>query len=148
MRGVLVEDDAYKVEQICEFLKSINISVAVKRAFTSGIKEISSERPDFVLLDMTIPTYEVDRNHPTSRNRKFGGRDILREMKRQGIISRTVVITQYSVFGEEEITLEELDSELREEFPTIYEGLIYYNASALDWQDKLQKFILRENKDV
>ena len=135
MFGVLVEDDEYKAEQIISFLNSKNITIALERAFVPGIKKIIREDMDFILLDMSIPTYESDFENPTSRNRKFGGRDILCEMK-------TIVVTQYSVFGDDEITLDEMNDELMQSFPDIYKGLVFYNASALDWQERLYRMIM------
>ena len=142
MFGVLVEDDEYKAEQIISFLNSKDITIALERAFVPGIKKIMSEDMDFILLDMSIPTYESDFENPTSRNRKFGGRDILCEMKRIGKNVKTIVVTQYSVFGDDEITLDEMNDELMQSFPDIYKGLVFYNASALDWQERLYRMIM------
>lgn len=144
MKMILVEDDDYKANQIVNFLQSLEHSVVVKKTFIDGIRTILASSWDFVLLDMTIPSF----GNQDSRNRKFGGRDILREMKRKNICFPTVVITQYSIFGDEEITLEELDKELANNFKEIYKGYIYYNASVLDWQKCLQEVIDRSNENV
>ena len=137
-----MEDDEYKAEQIISFLNSKNITIALERAFVPGIKKIIREDMDFILLDMSIPTYESDFENPTCRNRKFGGRDILCEMKRIGKNVKTIVVTQYSVFGDDEITLDEMNDELMQSFPDIYKGLVFYNASALDWQERLYRMIM------
>lgn len=142
MIGVLVEDDEYKAEQIIDYLQSKNITIILEKAFAPGIRRIVNGDYDFVLLDMSIPTYESNYEGPTSRNRKFGGRDILCELKRIEKNVKTIVITQYSVLGDDEITLDEMNLELQQSFPQIYRGFVFYNASALDWQERLYKMIM------
>lgn len=51
------------------------------------------------------------------------------------------------VFDDGEITLELLDKELEEEFPNLYRGIVYYNSSVMDWQDKLIEK-LGDNRNV
>lgn len=141
MKIILVEDDEYKAKQIKGFLEPLNNNLTIEKSFKSGMQSLVNKNWDFVLLDMTIPSFEYSNIHSSSRNRKFGGRDILNEMKRKGILIPTAVITQYSVFGEEETSLEELDAELQRDFSEIYKGIVFYNASVLDWQECLLSII-------
>ncbi len=144
MYGVLVEDDDYKAKQVKKYIESLGNELEVKGSFKSGMAQIVKSNPDFVLLDMSIPSFEVSNMHPSSRNRKFGGRDILVEMKRKNIVVPAIVITQYNVFGEEEKSLEELDGELEKEFDGLYRGIVFYNASVLDWQEHLKRLLYEE----
>jgi len=149
LKIILVEDDEYKANQIEIFLKKTCNEIIIKRSFKTGMEAISNTQCDLVLLDMTIPSFEISALHPSSRNRKYGGRDILNEMHRKEIQTPAIVITQYSVFGDGEKSLHELDRELFEKYPEIYEGIVFYNASILDWQDNLQTLIdknIREEK--
>lgn len=145
MKILLVEDDDYKANQIKDFLEELDGKVEIRKSFKSGMQSLANNTWDFVLLDMTIPSFEYSTLHTTSRNRKFGGRDILNEMKRKNIVFPTAVVTQYSVFGEEEISLEQLNQELMHDFSEMYKGIVFYNASALDWQDSLLDIIKGEN---
>lgn len=141
MTIILVEDDDYKANQIKEFLNRFDYNVIIKRSFKTGMEAIVNTKCDIVLLDMTIPSFEISAAHPSSRNRKYGGRDILNEMSRKEIQLPAVVITQYKVFDDGEKSLNDLDKELMECYSEIYRGIIYYNASILDWQDKLENII-------
>lgn len=141
MNFILVEDDEYKANQIKEFLKDFNNDVIIKKSFKTGMQAITSLDCDIVLLDMTIPSFEISPEHPFSRSRKYGGRDILNEMYRKELKIPAIVITQYKIFDDGEKSLDDLDKELSESYPEIYKGIIYYNASILDWQDKLQSLI-------
>lgn len=141
MKALLIEDDAYKARQIVEFVNTLGYVVEVKKAYNSGMMALVKNQYDLALLDMTIPSFELSPEHPTSRIRKYGGRDILSEMERCEIIVPSIIITQYKVFDDGEKSLEKLNEELEEEFTQIYKGLIYYNSSIVDWQDKLKNML-------
>ena len=134
---ILIEDDDYKAKQIVQFLQNKGHIIDIAKAYNTGMKKIVNEQYDMALLDMTIPSFEISSEHPTSRIRKYGGKDILFEINRREIFLSAIVITQYQVFDDGEKTLEVLDKELHEEFPELYKGIVYYNSSVIDWQDKL-----------
>ena len=141
MNILLIEDDDYKAKQIMEFVNTLGYVVDVKKAYNSGMKALVNNQYDLVLLDMTIPSFELSPEHPTSRIRKYGGRDVLSEMERCEILIPSIIITQYKVFDDGEKSLEILNEELEEEYGQIYKGLVYYNSSIVDWKDKLQNII-------
>ena len=147
MRILLIEDDEYKAKQILDFLKSsVNIldnQVVLKKAFQSGMESIVNNSYDLILLDMSMPTFEVSASRPSGRPRPYGGRDILYEMKRKEIKVTTIVITQYNVFGEgvDRLNITQLDESLKEKFSDMYLGLIYYSVSAIDWKELLLQLI-------
>lgn len=145
MRLILIEDDDYKAKQIVNFLQKEGLEVDVSKAYNTGMKKITTEKFDIALVDMTIPSFEISHDHPNSRIRKFGGKDVLAEIARRNIYLPSIVITQYQVFDDGEITLESLDEELSKEFPDLYRGSVYYNSSVMDWQEKLlDKIGIRE----
>jgi hypothetical protein len=39
------------------------------------------------------------------------------------------------------MTLAELDKELRERYPRIYVGAIYYNSAEINWKDALKNMV-------
>lgn len=137
MKIILIEDDELKATEISDFLKSKGFIVFVEKAFNTGMKSISNNTFDLALLDMAIPSFEISPEHPTSRIRKYGGKDILSEIERCEIDLPSIVITQYRVFDDGEMSIEKMDMELAEEFEKIYFGIVYYNSSTMDWQDKL-----------
>lgn len=141
MKVVMVEDDEYKAEQIKMFILNLDNrnEVTINRSYRTGVDAILGGEWDLVLLDMTIPSYENN----SSRNRDFGGKDIIEEMFRNEVFIPTVVVTQYTEFKDGETSLDELDEELQDEYPEIYRGYVFYNASILNWQDNLiEKFEL------
>lgn len=144
MNLLLIEDDEYKADQITNYLSEEGHSVDLRISFQSGMRQILSFAYDAILLDMSIPTFDIGRMNTGSRHRPFGGKDILQELKRRGLDIPVIVMTQYKVFeeGRDNITLQELGDNLKKEFDHIYVDMIYFDASSADWILKL-KIILR-----
>jgi CheY-like chemotaxis protein len=84
MKLLIVEDDDNKQSQISSFLNSqySDLTLEVARSLKSGLKQIRTFNPDLVLLDMTLPTYDVGPDEPGGSTHALGGREFLRELKR------------------------------------------------------------------
>lgn len=141
MRIILIEDDEFKAKQITAFLETKGMEVTLRKAFNTGMKSITTEKFNIALLDMTIPSFEISPEHPSSRIRKYGGKDILSEIERCDINLPSIIITQYRVFDDGDVSIEKIDMELSQEYDGIYRGIVYYNSSTMDWQDKLLELI-------
>ncbi|MCG8881637.1 response regulator [Tenacibaculum finnmarkense] len=143
MKGLLIEDDPIKASKILNFLLDNFSSYKLlhRKSYQSGIKQIFEENFDFILLDMSIPTYDQDQGNFSGKPRNFGGRDILKEMKRYKKVSQVLVVTQYNEFDGGSLSIKELDSQLLENYTGLYKGYIYYKSGQTDWEDNLLKFI-------
>ncbi len=140
---LLIEDDDYKAFQIRDFLEEEGYHVDIRSSFQSGMKTLVSDSYHLLLLDMSIPTFETVKSSQNNRYRPFGGVDILKELQRRELRIPVIVVTQYSVFGEdrENITREDLDESLTEQFESIYQGMVYFDASSLDWTFRLRELL-------
>jgi CheY-like chemotaxis protein len=143
MKGLLIEDDPIKATKILDFLKDNFSSYTLlhRKSYQSGIKQIFTENFDFILLDMSIPTYDQDQGNFSGKPRNFGGRDILKEMKRNKKISKVLVVTQYNEFDGGSLSIKQLDNQLSEKYTELYKGYIYYKSGQTDWEDNLSNFI-------
>lgn len=143
MKAILIEDDQNKAEKILNFLHNEfkNIDIIHKMSYQSGLREIFEKKFDFVLLDMSLPTYDQGKSNFSGKPRNFGGRDILKEMKRYKKPSKVLIITQYNEFDGGSISLKELDKELSEIYPKLYHGYVYYSSKQSEWENKLFDYI-------
>jgi CheY-like chemotaxis protein len=141
MRILIVEDDDDKAKQLqsfaCEFVPSPDVSIA--RSLQTGLRLALSQEWDLMLLDMTMTTFDRTLNDDGGRPHPFAGREILRRMKREGIAIPVVIVTQFDRFGEEaeELTLKQLEIELRESFLE-FKGIVRYRANVDDWKSQLE----------
>jgi len=94
-----------------------DVQVVCARSFNSGLKSLAvgAKRFDLVLLDMTMPTYDVTPSEPTGGSiEHFAGRDLLAQMKLRQIDISVAVITMFVSFGEgsKKMSLANLSQEL------------------------------------
>jgi CheY-like chemotaxis protein len=150
LRILIVEDDQNKRRQLRTAVESAINEPNVREAYSyrGGLSELIEWTPDVVLLDMTLPTYDVSATDSGGRTRIFGGRDVLQEMQRRGINSSVVLVTQFESFGEgtKRKTLNELTQELQQSFPDIFRNAVYYHPAQANWKTEIEK-ILKEIHD-
>jgi CheY-like chemotaxis protein len=141
MKALLVDDDKNKIEQIKGFVSERfpHILLAIKTSFQSGLKEIVLRPPDILLLDMTMPNYDVTEREPGGRERRYAGREILRQMQRRGLRVPVILVTQYEQFEEDGrlFPLSELVVTLQKDFPECFSGGVFYQAANTEWMSGL-----------
>lgn len=145
MRVLLVEDDENKWSQVSTFVKSVapNVKLEIARSLQSGLRAVRTCPPDLILLDMTLPTYDVGPDEAGGQIHPLGGRIFLAQMDRFDIAIPVVVVTQFETFGKDtdQMTLDDLDKDLRKRYGNIYRGTVYYHAAIEDWKDTLQTYL-------
>lgn len=148
MKILIIEDDENKLKQISTFIKEFSkyIELTESRSYHSGIKEVLKNTFDLIILDMTMPTFDISPSEVGGRPRVYAGIDILSQMKKKLISIPVVVVTQFETFGESgnKISLDELDNQLRSEYNN-YLSAIYYNASSDNWKNELTQFLNFKN---
>ncbi|WP_333907629.1 hypothetical protein [Delftia acidovorans] len=139
MKLLFVEDDDDKASKILTHIINIDASIDLIRtkSFTSALQALvhQSAEIDGVILDMSMPNYDDSREPPEN----FAGRDLLRQCKLRKITKPTFVVTMLDSFGAAgaQLTLEQLDSQLSEEFSPAYLGIVYYSSTQESWKSQL-----------
>jgi DNA-binding NtrC family response regulator len=145
MKALLVEDDELKTSRLRNFFvqELPKYQIEVARSYKSGLRALVSETRSLVILDMTLPTFDIAPGSEGGRPLSLGGRELLRQMKRRSLGYPTIVVTGFDTFGSEPkaVTLAQLDSELTREFGGFYVGSVYFNATTDDWRDQLRHLI-------
>lgn len=142
MKILLVEDDLHKAQHIRDHIKNSygeKITIKTARSYQTGLHAVMTESYDTILLDMSLPNYDISASEDGYHFDAFAGRNILSEMKRKNIVSNVVIITQYDTLGEGEdrMTLDELREQLSNMFPGLYKGAVYYSSGETNWKDAL-----------
>ena len=142
---LLVEDDLPKLTQISEAVKAKDFELTVAKSINEAIRRLDESIFDYVLLDMSLPTFNEGANVSSSgRQQDFGGRQILTYMWELEIKSRVMLITQLPGFkneGGNEVKLKDLDVALANDFPGLYMGFTYFHHSTDAWAKKLKDFL-------
>lgn len=150
MNILLVEDDQNKVKQIVEFINSKikQVNINKKFSYQSGLKEILRKTYDLIILDMSMPTFDISPQEDGGRPRHFAGKDILRQMHRRKIEIPVIVVTQYERLGELSNTIElsALCKELEELYGDTYIGTVYYNPALNNWKEDFFQLLTKACK--
>jgi len=142
---LLIEDEGPKQEHILSALKELRPSaeVSVARSVKSAIEQIKARPPDLLLLDMSLPTFDIGPKESGGRPQNFGGVEVLRYMDLYDVHFPTIVVTAYEAFskGGRPVDHRSLHDELLQDHPKSYRGLIYYNSLFSEWQEELANLI-------
>lgn len=139
---LIADDDPNKIRQLRAFLHSDYPQAALieRNSFISGLKCALLEEPDIVLLDMTMPTYDVGGKETGGYERRYAGYEVLRRLKRRRKIMPVIIVTQFERFGDGDdlITLSELKEQLSDAYPENYIATVFYQAADANWRSDLR----------
>jgi len=146
MNILIIEDDSNKLEEITYLLSKMkktlkqNIKIVSQGSFQSGLIEIFNNHYDLLLLDMTIPNFEITLHDDGGDSLDIGGELIIKEMDREDKKIKTIIVTQYEEFNG--ISLSDIDNDLKKQYSNFYLGYVSYNASETTWKSELEKLIV------
>jgi CheY-like chemotaxis protein len=147
MRILVVEDDQHKTEQLLEFLKTAypDCQAVVAASVRSAIEQTEGQNFDLVILDMSLPTFDMGPSESGGRPQGFGGIELMRHLEREEREMPVVVVTQWERFGKKpnKIGLPELGRRLSEEHPGMFRGLVYFSSSHEGWKEQLHGCLRR-----
>jgi CheY-like chemotaxis protein len=144
MKLLLVEDDQFKARRLEQVLSNVDSSIVVRlaRSVTSAIRALEEDGTILLLvLDMSLPTFDVGFAESGGKPQGFGGREVMRFLVNNNIDCPVIVVTQFRGFEEAErqVDLPTLTMQLETEFRHIYRGLVYYDAASDKWREELTK---------
>jgi CheY-like chemotaxis protein len=145
MNILLVEDDENKRREVGELLRRAvdDLQLTEAKSLHSGLTALRGREWDLVIRDMTMPTFDIGTEEDGGRPQAYGGRELLGQMARRGIVAPVIVLTQFDRFGQglDEMTLEELNRELMRSHGPSYLGSVYYNPAYDTWREDLLKVV-------
>lgn len=152
MNFLIIEDNRSKLKQVRTFLTQNYHDIIVHDAlsYTAGLRRLYEEKWDLILLDMSLPVYDISQQETGGDKKSIAGKEIMKRMIHRNIIIPTIVITQFDTFGDKEISINILNQEFSENMSEVWRGTINYEDSTNQWKIELKKLldkILKENSD-
>lgn len=142
-RILLVEDYEEKAKNILAFLSVEFPDMLVERcsAYNTAQETIfeNPDRFDLILLDMSMTTYDLNKDASGGKPEPSAGNDLLEGMFLRDITTPVIVVTMYNVFGRKELSA--FDVELKQNYPNNYKSYVFYSSQRNDWKDDLKKKI-------
>lgn len=156
MNLLIIEDNHNKLKQIKTFVKEVCSEASIHDAlsYTAGVRRIYDENWDLILLDMSLPVYDMGQQEMGGDKKSMAGREIMKRMLHRKIYIPTIVITQFDTFGENEISIKSLNDEFKADLNKIWMGTVNYEDSTNNWKIELKKLlekVIEENvydKDI
>lgn len=126
MKILLIEDDLYKRDQLEDFLKGCfeTLELDIAMSVNSAKKCLQIKSYDLLILDMSLPTFDISAEESGGRPQNYGGADILRYLRRKKIATKSIVVTQY-----EEFIDNSLKEELMEKYQENFSGIVYFDIN-------------------
>lgn len=148
---LVVEDDEPKQRSIVGFLDEIvrsDVTIVSAESLTSAVSVLSSKDVVFVVVDMSIPTFDLVKDRRGGgQPQGFGGADILRFIQSETETTKSVVLTQYEEFvlrrGEKRKDPRGLEEALRSELDERFLGVIHYAGQHGAWRQSLKEILER-----
>jgi CheY-like chemotaxis protein len=145
VKVLLVEDEDPKLAGLVKFLRDFEIplSITVARSVKSALAELRTTSPDMLVLDMSLPTFDISLNEPGGRPQGFGGLEIVRYLDSVDSYTPTIVVSAYEAFSRsgQNIELKTLATELMRDYPQIISGVVYFNPMQGRWSEELTSLI-------
>lgn len=147
MHILLAEDDEPKLIKIRAFLQKefSGSSIDAARSVTSTLASIRARKPDVLVLDMSLPTFEIALGERGGRPQDYGGLTVMEFMDFEDLVAPVVMVTQYEAFPGDNganRTLEEIAADARKNHPSMFRGLIYYSSVENTWEEPLKDAII------
>lgn len=141
-RVLVVEDDEFKRENIADCIadRIPGVSLVYARSIVSSLRQIEADAGiDLVILDMSLPTYDVGPNERGGRPQGFGGLTVLQHIDALARKLPVLVVTQFLSFeqGDEILEVGDLQRALSSDYPDLFIGLIQYSGGSNNWKDDL-----------
>lgn len=150
MHVLVIEDDEFKARRISLVVRDIakDCILQVEKSVNAGLSALMTKRPDLLLLDMSLTTFNVGPQESGGRPQNFGGIEVLEQMERLDVQVPVIIITQFESFrrGDREIGLADLRVELNERYAGFFKGLIFYNSAEGRWERDLSRIMARDKK--
>ncbi|MCC5064159.1 response regulator [Xanthomonas campestris] len=138
---LVVEDDSFKLAMVLDFLRGIAPKARIRTAtsYASARSEMSNPTR-VVVLDMSLPSYDVRQGEPGGEAQGLVGLRLLHLMNDFCLDVPTIVLTQYTSHydGERRVDLGDLRESLKNDFPHLVKGVIYYSSSSDEWRDEMR----------
>jgi CheY-like chemotaxis protein len=133
---LLIEDDGFKRDKLRAMLQELfrDAGIEEARSAQSAFRSLRRDTPHLIILDMSLPTFDIGPQESGGRPQGFGGVEVLREMDRRGVTTPVIVVTQYEMFGDERLGLRELAAKLSVEHPLTFIDLVYYETASEQWK--------------
>lgn len=143
-RILIIEDNEAKLNRIRTFLLESysKIEICDQQSYNSALNEVlyHGKEYDLILLDVSMYTYDINKEDNGGEPEPMAGSSILRYMLLRRIKTPVIVVTMYENFVDG-MKIQQLDKRFAKSYPDFYKGYVYYSHKNDDWKIQLKEKI-------
>lgn len=137
---LVVEDSEAKRNSIEAVLLKAFPYALIRHACSvrAAIDAITHSLPQLIIADMSLPTFDIEDRERGGTPRPFGGLEVFETLEKYDLAVPVVVVTSYPTIcdGGQSLGLSDLAKRLESEFPDCYSGVVYFDSSFSDWEQR------------
>jgi len=137
---LIADDQPDKASDIVGVLESnyTNIDFQYSVSYAGTAKKIKNNRFDIIILDMSMPNFDPKPGEKPAL-KALAGKDIMTKMQYRNKSIPVIVVTQFDIFGRhsDAVSIDKLSVDLKNDFPDIFSGCVYYNTQSKSWEQEL-----------
>lgn len=141
---LIIEDNEAKLNRLRAFLAKQwpGVEVCDRQSYNSALHEVIYHGRDYdlILLDVSMYTYDFNKDDNGGEPEPMAGSSILRYMLLRHITTPVIVVTMYENFVDGQ-KIGQLDERFRQNYADFYRGYVYYSHKNDDWKPKLETLI-------
>lgn len=140
MKILVIEDTEAKMRVVEDCVKGFCETFVFTEAmsYSAGIRKIYEGGWDLVLMDMSLPTYDISHTESGGTKKPVAGKELMSRMLSRKIHIPVIIITQFDTFGDNQ-SLESLNKEFQEKYTAVWRGTVSYDKPG--WQEQLVKLL-------
>ncbi|MFQ3252298.1 MAG: CheY-like chemotaxis protein [Loktanella salsilacus] len=143
MKVLIVEDDSYKRDAVAAFIrrKYTSVDVEFRKSVQSAVECVTNEDFDFVVLDMSLPSHDLESGGALSIPRLSGGVEVLFELNYLKKTPKVIILTQYPEveMSNELVPLLDVREFVAENYGVNIVDCVYFDFERSEWQDQLDQ---------
>jgi len=145
-RCLIVEDDPFKMDSICDHLKSFfsgKIEFDECHALSTASSVLTTSTFDLAIIDMSIHSHEPEAGAGSPFPLSSGGLDVLFEIEYSGSGTACIILTQYPDIEIEgvPIPVEMAQQEILEKFGIKVAGCVRYVEDDNQWKTEVTSIL-------
>lgn len=147
LKILIVEDIETKRLSIQQLISALVPSAEFHFAASvkSAINILDSQFFSLVLLDMSLPTFDLGRSEGGGTPRPKGGMELFAHLDGSGVEVPVIVVSAYGTLEEKGamVSLDEISERLKRDFPNLFVGSVLYDSVYTVWAEELTALVLK-----
>ena len=145
MNILIVEDDEFKLNALQRLVTDgrDDITIEICKSVKAAVKAVSERDHDLLVLDMSLPSHDLELAEGLGIPRLSGGIEVLFEVQYQAKKMPTIIVTQYPEIELENqmVPISEVRKYLIDAFEIEVDTCLFFDLEDMTWSEELRRVL-------